>query len=213
MRTEERISNYERQAEAARKLFLTYDQERILLRYDLAADRQWIFLTYLNVPCRISRESGQVEEQQEDGRWKWCDSFHTVMTVYDLLCYSRGEQVPAAAGRWCTAGSFMPVTSPDAGTFAKRYGACFQDHTEELKTACAGMGGRIEKSIAGADVTCRIPVISSFPMLLQFWEGDEEFEPKVMILWDENALEFLHFETLFYLQEDLLKRLSEKMKV
>ena len=44
-------------------------------------------------------------------------------------------------------------------------------------------------------------------------EGDEEFEPKVMILWDENALEFLHFETLFYLQEDLLKRLSEKMKV
>ncbi len=50
-------------------------------------------------------------------------------------------------------------------------------------------------------------------MLLQFWEGDEEFEPKVMILWDENALEFLHFETLFYLQEDLLKRLSEKMKV
>ena len=24
-----------------------------------------------------------------------------------------------------------------------------------------------------------------------------------MILWDENALEFLHFETLFYLQEDL----------
>ena len=92
MRTEERISNYERQAEAARKLFLTYDQERILLRYDLAADRQWIFLTYLNVPCRISRESGQVEEQQEDGRWKRCDSFHTVMTVYDLLCYSRGEQ-------------------------------------------------------------------------------------------------------------------------
>ena len=81
MRTEERISNYERQAEAARKLFLTYDQERILLRYDLAADRQWIFLTYLNVPCRISRESGQVEEQQEDGRWKRCDSFHTVMTI------------------------------------------------------------------------------------------------------------------------------------
>ena len=58
MRTEERISNYERQAEAARKLFLTYDQERILLRYDLAADRQWIFLTYLNVPCRSHLEGG-----------------------------------------------------------------------------------------------------------------------------------------------------------
>ena len=56
MRTEERISNYERQAEAARKLFLTYDQERILLRYDLAADRQWIFLTYLNVLSRLIRQ-------------------------------------------------------------------------------------------------------------------------------------------------------------
>ena len=70
------------------------------------------------------------------------------------------------------------------------------------------MGGILQPRMAGADVTCIIPVTPFFPVLLQFWEGDEEFPPKLLILWDRNADSFLHFETTFYLQGDLLERLK-----
>ena len=50
-----------------------------------------------------------------------------------------------------------------------------------------------------------------FPVLLQFWEGDDEFPPKLMLLWDKNAMDFLHFETTFYLQGDIARRLTDHM--
>ena len=65
--------------------------------------------------------------------------------------------------------------------------------------------------MAGADVTCKIPVTPFFPILLQFRDGDEEFPPRFTILWDRNTPAFLHFETTFYLQGDLLERLSRLM--
>ena len=65
--------------------------------------------------------------------------------------------------------------------------------------------------MAGADVTCRIPVTPFFPVLLQFWEGDDEFPPKLMLLWDKNSMRFLHFETTFYLQGDIAQRLLRQL--
>ena len=73
------------------------------------------------------------------------------------------------------------------------------------------MGGIIEPKMAGADVTCKIHVTPFLPVLLQFWQGDEDFEPKVVIMWDKNTDKFLRFETTFYLQKDLLERLKNKI--
>ena len=54
-----------------------------------------------------------------------------------------------------------------------------------------------------------IPAFSFFPVLLQFWESDEEFPPQIKILWDDQTMRYLNFETTYYLQSDLLKRLQE----
>ena len=64
-----------------------------------------------------------------------------------------------------------------------------------------------------ADVAFRIPVTPFFPVLLQFWESDEEFPPKLRLMWDRNADSFLHFETTFFLQGDLLERLKKAMAI
>ena len=93
-------------------------------------------------------------------------------------------------------------------TFTKKAAALFDGHLSELKTACEKLGGIPEKRMAGADITCRIPVTHFFPVLLQFWEGDDEFPPKLQLMWDRNAISFLHFETTFYLQCDLFERLQ-----
>ena len=202
-------SNYDLQVDIARDIFLGYDQPLLIRRFGLRADEAWIHLTYLNTPCRISRTDGRIEEFH--GEWTECRDFGTVMTIYDLLCHSRGEAAPGLSGQWCTVGTFVVTGVTNTDTFTKKYAAGFDGQIPGLRAACEKLGGVLQPCMAGADVTCRIPVTSFFPVLLQFWQGDEEFPPKLLLLWDRNTERFLHFETTFYLQGDLLERLKRHM--
>ena len=199
-------SNYDRQVDIAREIFLEYDQEFLIRKFSLGADENWLCLTYLHMPCRICRNSGRVELFEKG--WEECRSFNSVMTIYDLLCYSKGERMPALFGQWCAVGTFVVTGVTNTEGFTRKFAARFDGHMEELKAACEKMGGQLLPSMAGADLTCRIPVTPFFPVLLQFWAGDEEFPARLLILWDRNADKFLHFETTFYLQGDILLRLS-----
>ena len=82
---------------------------------------------------------------------------------------------------------------------------------EELKEACIRLGGQIQPRLARADVTARIPAFPFFPVLLQFWDADDEFPPQIKIMWDDQTMRYLNFETTYYLQGDLLARLLEKV--
>lgn len=204
-------SNYDLQVDMAKGIFLNYDQEALIRKFSLEADADWICLTYLNIPCRISRATGGMEEYRS-GQWQECRNFSTVMTVYDLLCHHRGPSAPALLGQWCTVGTFIIAGVSGTGAFTGKHASFFSGRMEALKAACEKLGGTLQPRMAGADVTCKIPVTPFFPVLLQFWEGDEEFPPKLMLLWDRNTTDFLHFETTFYLQGDLLERLKQAME-
>lgn len=204
-------SNYDLQVDIGRRIFMEYDQELLIRKFALEADERWIYLTYLNTPCRISRTDGQVDEFQ-NGVWMECRSYNTVMTLYDLLCYHRGEHAPTLLQTWCTIGSFVVTGVQDTGTFTKKYAALYEGRTNALREACLKLGGTVEPRMAGADLTCRLPVTAFFPVLLQFWDGDDEFPPKLLLLWDRNADRFLHFETTFFLQGDLFERLTKAME-
>ena len=204
------LDNYDQQVDIGRKIFMAYDQTLLIRKFSLDADERWIYLTYLNTPCRISRGGGRIEELL-GGIWRECRDFSTVMTIYDLLCHHKGDTPPVLRREWCTVGTFIVTGVSNTGTFTNKYATMFDGHLEELKAACAKLGGTIQKRMAGADVTCLIPVTSFFPVLLQFWEGDDEFPPKLMLLWDRNAMDFLHFETTFYLQGDIAQRLLRCM--
>lgn len=215
MEKEKKISNYDLQVDRAKKIFMEYNQELLIRKFHLLADETWIYLNYLNTPYRINRKDGRVEENLQNCGFSECRSYDTVMTLYDLLCYSKGETMPILFQKWHTINSLSIGRSPDAGRFTKSYAQFFQEYRKELKIACESLGGVIQKPMARADLTCLIPVTSFFPVMLQFWEGDEEYAPQLMILWDENYSSFLHFETTFYLQGDLLERLKnilEKQK-
>ena len=204
-------SNYDLQVDIAKKLFLEYDQQRMIQKFGLSADEAWIYLEYLHTPCRISRHHGGIEAFCR-GRWEPCRAFSTVMTIYDLLCYSKGDNMPALFGQWCTVGTFVVTGVTDTGSFTKKYAARFDGRLEALKKACESLGGVLLPPMAGADVTARFAVTPFFPVLLQFWQGDEDFPPKLLLLWDRNTDSFMHFETTFYLQGDLLERLRSCME-
>ena len=79
-------SNYDLQVDIGKRIFLQYDQKLLIRKFSLEADSRYLYLSYLNTPCRISRKDGGIEEFI-DGLWKECRSYSTVMTIYDLLCY------------------------------------------------------------------------------------------------------------------------------
>lgn len=201
------MDNYDLQVNIGRQIFLGYDQKSLIRKYELESDEQYIYLTYMNTPCRISRTIGGIEEYHENS-WHECREYGTVMTIYDLLCYHRGDNAPMLFEQWCTVGTFIAAGITKTEGFTRKYAKLFDGNLNVLKTACERLGGTIQSSVAGADLTCRFQVTSYFPVLLQFWKGDEEFPPKILILWDKNTDKFMHFETTFYLQGDLLERLK-----
>jgi len=134
------------------------------------------------------------------------------MTVYDLLCHHQGELLPVQTGNWQPIESFTVSAEQKFGTFTGDAASVFEAHKERVRSACEALGGVLQAPIAGADVTCLFPVTKWFSLLLQFWSADEEFPPQVRLLWDQNALKLLNFETTFYLQGDLLERICQKLK-
>ena len=205
------MDNYDLQVDIARQIFLDHDLDFLIKKFQLRADEQYIYLNYLNTPCRISKATGSIEEHGGNG-WKECRQYSMVMTVYDLLCFHKGETLPPLTGQWCTVGTFIVAGITKTEGFTRKYARRFDGHLDELKTACEKLGGVVQAPMAGADLTCRFPVTTFFPVLLQFWAGDEEFAPKLLILWDRNTDQFLHFETTFYLQGELLERLAGCME-
>ena len=204
-------SNYDLQVDIGRRIFLEYDQDILIRKFALNADENWIYLTYMNTPCRISRANGQIDELTES-TWTECRNYSTVMTIYDLLCYHQGPNAPVLFHQWCTVGTFIVTGVTNTTAFTRKYASLFDGHTEELRAACERLGGIPETGKPRADVAFRIPVTPFFPVLLQFWESDDEFPPKLQLMWDRNANSFLHFETTFFLQGDLFERLKNLMK-
>ncbi len=205
------ISNYEKQVDIGRGYFLQYDQEKLITKYGLEADESYLYVTYLAQRCRIKRDSGRVDMLTENG-YRECRSYTVVMTIYDILCHNKEEAAPYYAGDWTPVGNFAAAgASPDANWATDPYAWLFLGKTEAVQKACEKLGGRILPRLAGADVTADIPVFSFFHVLVQFWDGDEEFPPKVQLLWDRRTLAYMHFETTYYLQGDLLDRMKELM--
>lgn len=205
-------SNYDKQVDIGKTLFLKYDQEALAKKFHLELDENGLYLTYLGTPYRIDRASGTVFERTGE-REAECRAYETVMTIYDMICNENEKELPLPGGKWTPIERFAAAgASPSANIFAQKYADFFSGKAEALQEACKRLGGTIEPRLAGADVTAKIPAFPFFSVLLQFWEKDEEFAPQVKLLWDDQTMRYLHFETTYYLQGDLLERLKKLME-
>ncbi len=201
-------SNYDKQVDIGRQYFLQYDQEKLVPKYHLQADADYIYVTYLSQQFRIDRKTAAIEQEEKEG-FRECRTYTVVMTIYDMLCHNKDNVLPVLTQQWTPVGSFAAAgTSPDANLHVQTYANTFSGHVNELIRACEKLG-EICPRLAGADVTARIEAFPFFPVLFQFWEGDEEFSPQIRVLWDLCTMQYLHFETTYYLQGDLMARLHK----
>ena len=200
--------NYERTRNEMRSEFLRYDQSAMLRRFPLDYDEDYISLPFLGMPCRVGRKTGIVELMRED-QYEEAD-FSLSMTVYDLLCNAKegcrlsGRFVPHHGLK--VQGSDVNV---NAGFF-KKDTSYYVGKSDALKKAFARLG---ESCDYAGDEAVLLHPFPFLPMILQFWEEDEEFPPTLKAMFDENILDYMHFETTFYMLGAVTGEIRRRMEL
>ena len=200
-------SNYEITRNAMEKKFLEYDQQDMIEKFRLKYDLQYLYIQLAGREYRIHRLTGRTEYFSGKEQAYLHGDFNAVMTIFDILCYSRPEA--ALAGKFVSLNHLKGLTvasAPGPDMFAREAEA-WNGKCGKLQTACERLAGTPEKI---GDVSYKILLFPFLPVILQFWEGDEEFAPVLKLLWDENILDYMHFETTFYATSYLLERLREE---
>ena len=62
------------------------------------------------------------------------------------------------------------------------------------------------------DVAYQLELFLFLPVVLRFWESDDEFPASLQVLVDRNILEYMHYETVMFAIGHLLQRVEEEME-
>ncbi len=212
-----RKGNYEIQRDYAKTVFLKYDQQRILEKLGLKYDENYIYLEFIGKYYRIMRENGMIEWSRVDFQnlqetraeeQLICEAgFEEVLSIFDLLCYS--EERPVASGIWAPINSvkYTPRAIGVQTNFSSAYAKYFDEHVDSFRLACAKLGGT-EVNIG--DIGYEIPVFDGIKVRLKFYLSDDEFPAQLVMLWDNEILKYMRYETTYYVMGHVYKRLMEE---
>ena len=202
----ERKDNYSLQVEQAKQIFLRYDQHALIEKLKLKHDETYLYATMLSTGYRIHRLTGDLERLDGDV-WQNANTHGEYMTLLDLICDSRPDRYLSC--KWKNMSAFGRLFHSGMLESRDAFAEAVQENPDGFRRACAALQGVPVKM---GDICYAIELFDGLSVALQFWEGDEEFPPKVNILWDENALMYLKYETMWFAVGMLKQRITEKMK-
>lgn len=203
-----RVNHDEMTNEYWRKLFLQMDHAELAQRFRLKSDARFLYVTFYCREYRIDKESGIIEDTEKPDR---PITFDIRMSIFNLFHYAK----KGAA----TCGRFVPFrevkgASPFAPAFQKSIAEGlakpFNGKMEQLKNACIALKG---EPISHGDVGYIIYAFDFMPVMLVFWDGDEEFEAQANLLFDADITNFIHEETVCCIAGNLMQRLKEIAEV
>lgn len=196
--------NYQIQAAQAKARFLTYDQERLIKKFRLEHDDIYFYVNFLCKQYRVSRKTGDMEFRDGDA-WRDGNTYEEVMTLLDLLCDSRDDRW--ISGRWSNMQAFGLQFHQNLLEEPRDPAAAYFDRDpERLRRACRALGG---ETIPGGDIGFSVELFDGLRIGVLFWAGDEEFSPRLRYLWDENAKQYIRYETMYFAVNLLMRRLRE----
>ena len=199
-----RTNNYLIQAQQAKQRFLTYDQQKLIQKFNLEFDEQYLYVNLLCKQYRISRTSGDLQKLQGES-WQDCNTYEEVMTLLDLLCDSRDDR--RLCGQWQNMQTFglqfhQNLLEDARDPFAEKIDA----DPAWLHRAAAILGA---EKITGGDFGYAFHLFDGLKIGLLFWHGDDEFAPRVRYLWDANAKQYIRYETMYFAVTLLRRRIRE----
>ena len=202
----ERKDNYALQVQYAKQYFLTYDQQKLIDKLALKADDAYLYATMFSREYRICRKTGDLEALVEN-TWQDANTHGEFMTLMDLICDSREDRY--IAGRFKNMGGFGKLFHSGMLESRDPFADYIQKNREAFRTACEALGGTPEKI---GDISYAIEVFDGLCICIRFWEQDEDFPPQVVWFWDENALMYLKYETMWFAIGMIKQRILEQMK-
>ena len=202
-----RTDNYLIQAQQAKSCFLTYDAEALAKKLNAKLDADFLYTTCFGQSYRVSRKTGDIQ-RLENGAWQDGNSYEEVMTLLDLICDSREDR--HVSGRWKAMQDFglqfhQKLLEDDHDPWAER----FQNDLPAFRRACLALGG---KPLPVGDAAYAFEVFDGLSVAVQLWLGDDEFPPNLRFLWDENAGQYIRYETMYFAKALLLTRIAGKME-
>lgn len=200
------ISNYDITRSKMEGEFVRFDQERMIRQFHLEHTPDHLFITFVGEPYRIGRKTGKVERCLPDGGGFVQAGFNESMTIFDVLCCSKpGCRLSGEYATVTNLPGIANISAPGTAGYAET-ARLFAGKCVALRQACERLHGEAQ---GVGDVAYRIPLFDFMPILLQFWDADEEFDAALKIMWDTHTLDFMHFETTFYAAGHVLARLTE----
>ena len=199
-----RVNNYLIQAQQAKARFLTYDQQKLIDKFNLKHDETYLYPCLLGRTYRIDRHTGQMQYGCGD-IWHDGNSYEEVMTLLDLLCDSRDDR--CLSGQWQNMQSFglqfhQNLLEEREDPVAAR----FDREPERLRRAAKALGA---DAVTGGDMGYAFELFDGLKIGLLFWHGDEEFLPRIRYLWDANAKQYIRYETMYFATTLLRRRIRE----
>ena len=207
---EERISNYEITKRRVQKDFLKYDQEKMMQKFSLKADENYLYITFIGHSYRICRKSGYLEWSEDNFVTCVEGNFNEALTIYDLLCDSKENCHAANDFINLNSLSTLQSSSKKLGDGLFHGEDKIFDHKDRLfGKVCEKLGGI---KAGKGDVAYELPLFDFLPCRIQFWNSDDEFDAQLQIFVDKNVLKFIRYETVWYAVSHLMKRLTEEME-
>ncbi len=198
--------NYLVQARQAQERFLGYDQEALVGKLGIGFDEGYFYPAMLGMSYRLSRGTGELERREGDN-WVSASTHAEVMTLLDLICDSREDRF--LTGRWKNMSSFGLLFHQNLLEGQRDpWAELFQERQADFRRACLALQG---KALAMGDICYAIELFDGLAIAVQLWLGDEEFPPNLRFLWDENALMYLKYETMYFAKGLLLERIRGLM--
>ena len=202
-------SNYEIMKDSMQVKFLEYDQTHMIEKFHLSHNEAYLYIKFVGRMYRIDRKSGKVE-WSKDAFINCVDAgYNEAMSIFDVLCNAKDGC--CLSGRFCQINQLkgtVQSAGPGKEIFVRQI-QYFDKKTETFCQACEALGGEKEKI---GDVSYRLYPFEFLPMILQFWNSDDEFPANLKIMWDEHILDYVHYETSFFIVSHVLQRIKEIME-
>ena len=207
---EKSITNYDKIKISMAHVFLRYGQAAMIHKYSLDYNSDWLYITFINHTYRINRKTGSVQWSDNDFETVHEANHNEAMTIYDVLCYSKDRC--HLSHEFVNINSLSSIRTGNLSQnseFFQNTAEFFNRKTAELRNACIALSG---KKLGKGDVAFELKLFPFLPIILRFWEADDEFPASLQILADRNTLDYMHYETLMFALTHLFSRLKEEMR-